>query len=184
MTVRTFWHLIIKSLGIWIVIHGIMSVPDLILRVTVAYASPYADSPVFIGIEVVFFAIQVLFYLFILRFLILKTQWIIDTLKLENGFNETKIDFSLPFDKVLRIIVILMGGFIFVIAIPTLVEAVYLFITDNLPFRDSPRNIIIVSNAVQATIGFLMMNNSDIVLRYIHKKSSESETKQLDKEEF
>ncbi len=184
MTVRTFWHLIIKSLGIWIVIHGIMSIPDFVVRVVAAYASPYVDSPIYIGIEVVFFAIQVLFYLFILRFLVLKTQWIIDTLKLEKGFNETKIDFSLPFDKVLRIIVILMGGFIFVTAIPTLIEAVYLFISDDVPFRDSPRSLIIISNGVQAAIGFLMMNNSDLVLRYVKKKSGESESKQLDKEEF
>lgn len=184
MTVRSFWHLIIKSFGIWIVIHGIMSIPDFVVRVLAAYASPYVDSPVFIGIEVVFFAIQLLFYLFILRFLILKTQWIIDTLKLEKGFTETKIDLSLPFDKILRIIVVLMGGFIFVMAIPTLVEAVYLFITDNLTFRDSPRSLIIISNSVQAAIGFLMMSNSDLVLRYINKKSGEPETKQLDKEEF
>lgn len=184
MSIRTFWHLIIKTLGIWIVLHGIMSIPQLVMNFFVVYGSPYGSNPVSMGIEALLIIIPILFYLLILRVLVLKTQWIIDTLKLEKGLTETRIDLSIPFEKLLRIIVILIGGIMFVLAAPILLKLLYLFITENLSFRDSPQSLEIITNALQTIIGFLIMNNSDIVLRYIHKKSGESETKQLDKDEF
>lgn len=184
MTIRTFWHLIIKTIGIWIVIHGIMSLPGLITTALVAYQSPYADSPVFIGIEVLYFIIPILFYLLVLRFLVLKTQNIINLLKLEKGMEEARIDIKLPYNKVLRIIIILIGGMLLVTAIPNLVENLYSFITENLPFNASPRANSLIVCIFQSITGFLVMTNSDIIQRYIYKKSGESESKQLDKDEF
>lgn len=184
MTIRTFWHLIIKTIGIWIVIHGIMSVPSMVTSALVAYQSPYADSPVFFGIEVLYFIIPILFYLLVLRFLVLKTQSIIDLLKLEKGFEETRIDITLPYNKVLRIIIILIGGIVFITAIPSLVENLYSFITEDRPFNASPRATSLIVGVIQSITGFLVMTNSDIVQRYINKKSGEAESKQLDKDEF
>lgn len=184
MTIRTFWHLIIKSMGIWIVIHGIMSLPGMITQFLVTYNTAYLSKTEFIFTELFYFVVPILFYLLVLRFLVLKTQGIINLLKLEKGFEETRIDMALPFNKVLRIIIILMGGFLFVSAIPVLIETIYSFLKEDRIFSDSPRSLAIITNAVQTIVGFLIMTNSDIVLRYINKKSGESETKQLDKEEF
>jgi len=184
MTIRTFWHLIIKTIGIWIVIHGIMSVPGLIISALVAYQDPSADSPVFLGIEALYFIIPVLFYLLILRFLVLKTQNIIDLLKLEKGFEETRIDITLPYNKVMRIVVILIGGIVLVTAIPNLVENLYSFITEDRPFNASPRATSLIVGIIQSIVGFLVMTNSDVVQRYINRKSRDAESKQLDKEEF
>ncbi len=184
MTIRTFWHLIIKTIGIWTVIHGIMSVPSLIISALVAYESPYADSAVFIGIEALYFIIPVLFYLLVLRFLVLKTQNIINLLKLEKGLEETRIDITLPYHKVLRIVIILIGGIVLVTAIPNLVENLYSFITEDRPFNSSPRATSLIIGVIQSIVGFLVMTNSDIVQRYINKKSGDAESKQLDKEEF
>lgn len=184
MAIRTFWHLIIKTIGIWIFIQGLLSLPGLVMNLLVAYESPYNNATGFILTEVLMFVVPVAFYIFVLRYLVLKTQSIINLLRLEKGMEEMKIDISLPFDKILHIIIILIGGFIFVLAIPSLIKAFYLFINEELAFRESPRTLDIISNSVQAIIGFLIMNNSDIVQRYINKKSSESESKQLDKEEF
>lgn len=161
-----------------------MSLPEMITTFLVAYESPYASSVEFIATEALFFIIPILFYLLVLRFAVLKTQGIIDLLKLEKGFEETRIDITLPFQKVLRIIIILMGGFLFISAIPILIETIYSFLKEDRIFTDSPRSLAIITNAVQAIVGFLIMTNSDIVQRYINKKSGEAENKQLDKEEF
>lgn len=77
-----------------------------------------------------------------------------------------------------------MGGFLFISAIPILIETIYSFLKEDRIFTDSPRSLAIITNAVQAIVGFLIMTNSDIVQRYINKKSGEAENKQLDKEEF
>lgn len=184
MTIRTFWHLIIKTIGIWIVIQGIMTIPEIVMNFIMAYGSSYSGSVGFIATEALYFIVPILFYLLVLRYLVLRTQEMINLLRLEKGFEETRIDLHLPFGKVLRIIIILAGGFLFVSAIPTLIETLYLFITGDIPFSVSPHSLAIIKQAVQATVGFLIMTNSDIVQRYINKKSGEAESKQLDKEEF
>ncbi|MDF3025959.1 MAG: hypothetical protein K0S23_266 [Fluviicola sp.] len=183
MSIRSFWLLIIKTIGIWIVIRGIISLPEIVINFLVAYNAPYSTSEV-IFFQVLFLIVPILFYLLVLRFLILKTQSIIDLLKLERGFEETRIDITLPYNKVLRIIIILIGGIIFITAIPNLFENLYSFITEDRPFNESPMATSLIVGIVQSIIGFLIMTNSDIVQRYINKKSGEAESKQLDKEEF
>lgn len=183
MTVRTFWHLIIKSMGIWIVIHGIMSLPELVLDFLTVYNAPYGTSEV-IAFQILFLIVPVIFYLFVLRFLVLKSQSVIDLLKLEKGFEEAKIDISLSYNKILRIIIILIGGILLITAIPNLFENLYTFLRENLPFNASPRATSLIAGIFQSITGFLIMTNSDIVQQYINKKSGEAESKQLDKDDF
>lgn len=156
----------------------------MVMNLLAAYNSPYSSEAGFIISEALFFIIPVLLYLLVLRYLILKTQNIINLLKLENGMEETRIDLSIPFEKLLRITVILIGGILLVSAIPSILQNFYLFITEQFTLKDSPRSLVLITSALQAIIGFLVMNNSDVVLRYIQKKSGESETKQLDKDTF
>ncbi|AEA45803.1 hypothetical protein [Fluviicola taffensis] len=181
MTIRTFWHLILKTLGIWLFINGMLSLPTLIYAVTAGLRGGYSS---FESMEIAYFILAITFYLLVLQFLILKSQWTIDFLKLEKGFEETHIDLTLPYNKLLRIVIIIIGGILFIRAIPSLIEDLYLFITGNLPFSQSPKAISLIVGAAQAIVGFLVMNNSDIVQRYINKKSGDAESKQLDKEEF
>lgn len=182
MTIRTFWHLILKTIGIWLFIHGLLSLPWMIYTVLEVWSNGYSKS--FAAVEVAYLILAIAFYILILQFLILKSQWTIDALKLEKGFEETRIDLTIPYSKLLRIVIIIIGGIVFVKAVPNLIENVYLFITGDLLFRQSPRTLSIIVYSAQAILGFLIMTNSDIVQRYINKKSGDAETKQLDKEEF
>jgi hypothetical protein len=182
MTIRTFWHLILKTLGIWLFINGLLSLPVMIYTVLNVFSNSYSNS--FALGEISYFVLAIAFYLLIFQFLILKSQWTIDLLKLERGFEDTRIDLTIPFSKLLRIVIILIGGIIFIQAIPYLVENLYLFITGNLPFNQSFTTLKLIIHSAQAIVGFLIMNNSDLVQRYINKKSGEAESKQLDKEDF
>lgn len=182
MTIRTFWHLILKTIGIWLFIQGLLSLPMMIYTVIHVLGDPFSSS--ISGVEIIYVIFAIAFYLLILQFLILKSQWTIDFLKLEKGFEETRLDLTIPYSKLLRIVIILIGGIVFIGAIPSLVEDLYLFITGNLPFSQSPKALSLIVGAAQAIVGFLVMNNSDVVQRYINKKSGEAESKQLDKEEF
>lgn len=183
MAIRTFWHLIIKTIGIWIVLQGIMSIPAIVMNILMASSNSYVSSSE-LSIEILFFITPIAFFILVLWFLVLKTESIIDVLRLDKGMEEVRIDINLPYQKVLRIIIILLGGFLLISAIPGLVENLYLFITEHQPFNLSPRTSGLIIGIVQAIVGFLVMTNSDIVQRYINKKSGEAESKQLDKEEF
>ncbi len=182
MTIRTFWHLILKTLGLWLFINGLISLPGLIYAVIESFSNGYSQS--FAFVEFSYLILAITFYILVLQFLILRSQWTIDLLKLERGIEQTQIDLTIPFSKLLRIVIILIGGILFIKAIPKLVELVYLFIKGELMFSESPYTVNIIINAAQAVLGFLIMTNSDIVQRYINKKIGEAETKQLDNEEF
>ncbi len=184
MSIRTFWHLIIKTMGIWIFIQGLISFPGFVMTLIVAYGSPYRDNTVFITTEILMFLVPVVFFILVLRYLVIKTNRIIDLLRLEKGMEETRLDLSIPFEKLLRIGIILIGGITAVSSLPDLFKNSYLYLFADYAIKNNPTGLFVVTYAIQFTIGFLIMTNSDVVLSYIHKRSGESETKQLDQEDF
>jgi hypothetical protein len=163
-------------------IHGLISLPGTIFSLLEILSQLHSQSYAFV--ELSYLVLSIVFYILILYYMILKSEWTIDVLKLEKGFEETRIDLTMPYSKLLRIVIILIGGIVFIKAIPNLVENVYLFMSGDLLFNQSPKTVSMIIYSAQAILGFLIMTNSDIVQRYINKKSGEAESKQLDKEEF
>lgn len=174
MKTRTFWHLALKTLGMWLIINGIISLPGVINGVLDLLTNPFSQA--YFAVEIAYSIFVITFYFLILQFLVLRSQWTIDFLKLEKGFEKIRINLTIPYNKLLKIIIILIGGILFAKAIPKLAENLYAFFSGDLLVDQSQNTTHLIIYSAQVIISFLIMTNSGLVQRYINRKNRELES--------
>ena len=179
MTINTFWNLFIKALGFYLLVDLFKLIPGMMPSIFLirTYMDPWELFYMIIAVFIPF-----LLFGFFIFLLIFKTNWIIKRFDLEKGFKETTLDVSFNSTVVLRIITILLGGFILIEGVPSLCKQLFLFFEmSDAMFREDPRSAHIIYYVIQSLIGILMMTNSEIIVRFI-KKYSSKETDTIDKD--
>jgi cytochrome c biogenesis factor len=167
MTIRTFWTIFIKILGIWLVLSSVTVIPQFIL--TFVYAGSNDTSRDF-ALAAGLLLLTIGIYVFILRLFVFKTAWLIDKLHLEKGFDGEKIDLNVQLSTVLTVTTIVLGGLMFVDSLPQLCKQTFMFFQEKDLFRESPTSGWIIFYFVNTMLGYLLMTNSKQVVEFIQKK--------------
>ena len=81
-----------------------------------------------------------LIYFLIVRLCIYKTNWIIDKLKLDKGFETENIELNFESSKIISIAIIVIGGLLFIDNIPVLLREIMIFSQDKNLFKDYPKS--------------------------------------------
>jgi hypothetical protein len=170
MTVRTFWTIFIKILGIWLILDSLTVVPQFIS--TLFYSYPY-DTGVGLIFSLVILALTIGVYIFILRLFVYKTSWFIDKLHLDKGFTEEKIDLNVQRTTVLSVAVIVIGGLLFVDSLPQLCKQTFMFFRQQNLLGDSLQTGWIIFYLVKAILAYLLMTNSKAVVTFINRRSED-----------
>ena len=170
MTIRTFWNLFIKILGIWLVLSALTVIPQF-ARMLTFFGTNSEGRLLGIGITIGLFLLTIGIYALILRLFIFKTDWLIDKLHLDKGFTEEKLELNIQRSIVLTIATIVIGGIIFVDSFPLFCQQVLLFIQQDNLFRESPKSGWIIFYLVKTILGYLLMTNSQFVVRFIDKQN-------------
>jgi hypothetical protein len=179
MTVRTFWTIFIKILGIWLVLVITTIIPQF-LTVLPLFGATDNDNSFTLGVILVLLLFITLgIYILILRLFVFKTSWLIDKLHLDKGFTEEKIDLDIQRSTVLTIAIVVIGGIMFVDSLPYLCRQIFVFIQQDNLFRESPLSGWIIFYFAKTIIGYLLMTNSHSVIGFIEKQN----LKQNDKDE-
>ncbi|MBL0074210.1 MAG: hypothetical protein IPP34_21425 [Bacteroidetes bacterium] len=124
MTIRTFWTIFLKILGIWLVLDSVTVIPKFIS--TLFYPDPNDTGQLF-ALSIALLVLTIGVYLFILRLFVFKTAWLIDKLHLDKGFDEEKIDLNVQLTTVLTVTTIVIGGLMFVESFPELCKEIFVF---------------------------------------------------------
>jgi hypothetical protein len=117
-------------------------------------------------------------YIFILRLFVFKTDWIIEKLKLDIGFQEEKLELNIPFRTVLTIAIIVIGGLIFIDGLPQFCRVLFNFVQQKSLFRESSISGWLVFYFIKTLIGYLLMTNTKIIIDFINKQKDEQTTEQ------
>lgn len=170
MSMRNFWLICLKTLGMWLIINLFISLPNMIYNLITLFTTPDSGMNVTIGITNAVFVSVI--YLLIFQFLILRSHQTIDFLKLDKVFEGIRIHLAIPYEKLLKIVIILIGGVLLIDAIPNLVENIYSFIDDDPFFGQTLKTINIVIYSTLTIMSLLIMTNPNMVRRYITKKQA------------
>ncbi|NLU38995.1 MAG: hypothetical protein GXX78_08915 [Bacteroidales bacterium] len=170
MTIRTFWTLFIKILGIWLILSGLTVIPQFISAFTF-FGNQHDDNILGVIYIIVILLLTVGLYFIVLKLFVFNSNWIIDKLNLDKGFQEETIDLNITLRTVLTIATIVIGGLILVDSLPMLCKQIFTFIQQKTVFREDPQFSWIIFYSVKTLIGYLMMTNSKYVIDYIHKKT-------------
>jgi hypothetical protein len=171
MSIRTFWTLFLKILGIWLILKCLTVIPQLFAALPL-WNSNQSNNITDVVIINTVLLVTLAIFLLLIRLLVFRPTWIIDKLKLDKGFREETIDLNVKSTTVLTIAIILIGGLIFVDALPVLFRQVFIFIQQKNTFIEAPESGSIIFYLVKTLIGWLLMTNSRYVIGFIRNRES------------
>lgn len=169
MTIKTFWLILFRILGIWLVLDSIKIVPDFISSLFSFATVPELKMQDYVW-TFAFFISSIGLYAIILWLFFFKTDWLIYKLHLEKGFIEDRIEFNIPRSTVLSFAIILIGGLMFVETLPQIFRMIFSYFKGRNVFIQNPISGSIVYILSKTIIGYLLMTNSQYVVSIIDKK--------------
>ena len=170
MSIKTFWTILIKILGIWLILASLSVLSSAFWLVP--WGTPSAkDLLAIIVILVLILGI----YGVILWLFVFKSSWLIDKLRLDKGFPEEKIDLNVQPSTVLAIAVIVIGGIMLIDSFPELCRQIFIFFKQKYSYIESPAFSQIIFTGVKAVLGFLLMTNSRTVVNFIDKETKKGQ---------
>lgn len=174
MTKRDFFRVLIRIFALYSIILTVFSwIPSNLM-----YSSFEYEFILILGAGLFFTLLSIIFYVFLVR----KTDAIIDFLKIDKGFDDSKIELSdFDSDKVFMLGIILIGGFLFVTEFSYFIE--FAFITFKREIQsgelyvffngfDNSENSLIdgVFSGLNLIIGYLLLTNHQRIAKWITKK--------------
>ena len=167
MTPRTLWTIILKIFGIYILVQVLYGLPQ--ISTFIFLLAEQKGSGSFDEFAAILFSTSI--YLFIMAGFIFRTDWLIDTLGLNKGISEEKIDFNIHRSTVLTIVVIISGVFLFVESVPALLKELFNYCQNiNNGFKKNPNAGSIIFNAAKLLISYFMITSSRLIVNFIERK--------------
>ena len=109
------------------------------------------------------------------KILLFNTQWIIEKLKLENGFTEERIDINISICSFLQIIIILISAYLFVETLPIICKFFFIIYLQKDFYAQEPSTGWLIFLSIKAVICFIILSNNKYLAGLIDKQTSTSE---------
>lgn len=169
MSVKNFWTLFLKVLGIWLVISGLATITQFIAALS-AFIVGNNNEVWTIIYSTLLLTGTIGLYFFILWLFVFKTAWLIDKLHLEKGFAEDKIETNLDYSKVLTISTIVIGGMVFIDSLPQFCKETFNYFQQKRMFQEEFSSGWLFFYLAKTIMGYLLMTNSKAVVKYIEQQ--------------
>lgn len=171
MEIKTFWRIVVKGIGLWLLVNSIYVIPQ--------FASTFSFAELgglnwenLIAVWIITLGTLAV-YLLVTGFFLFKTEWIVRVLKLDQKFTENRIDVNIPYKSALSIAVIVVGALIFVEAIPRLCSSIYEFVKQKELIKDYSGTSWLIFYFLEALSGYLIMTNSKTIIKFIDKQKND-----------
>jgi hypothetical protein len=168
MTSRSLFNIVLKILGILFIKDILATLPQLL---SVFYMIKYNQDGA-IGMTVAITLLMLLIYIVVAYYLIFKSEWIIDTLKLDQGFSQDNFPLNMHRSTILGISIIIIGGYLVADEIPNLCRELYAYFQEKrMTFgQTNPTFSYSILSAVKIIIGFLLIGNQRMIVNFIELK--------------
>jgi lysylphosphatidylglycerol synthetase-like protein (DUF2156 family) len=172
MLIKTFWKILIKIIGLWLLFSCISVIPQFFS--TLSFTNGDLNIESLLLIWLMLFA-TIIIYIIIVRLFLFKTDWIVEKLKLEKNFTEERIDMNIKSSTVLTIAIIVIGGLIITESLPNFCSTLFDFLRQKNLLKDYQDTSWLIFHFCKIIIGYLLLTNGKNLVKYIEKESSEKE---------
>ena len=154
MNIKTFFRIALKLIGLLLLIIGvIVAVPILFITFSI---NPHYEH-IIVGILIAGI------FLLIYGSMIFKTNWFINTFKLDQNFEEERLDFTnFKLDSLVTLMLLVLGGyFILSNIIPLLTTLYFAFSHDSLNDQgftiNNAKHILWISTLLKMLLGYVLI---------------------------
>jgi hypothetical protein len=174
MTPRSLFAIIIKVIAIYLIVASLSFIPQLLSTLMMLFqpgmSAPRGEE---ILTSILIIILIVGFYIFFLRLCLFKTDWIIDKLRLSEGFSEEKFELNIHRSTVLKISVIVIGAVMLTDSLPMLCKQVISYIQMSrayMSFSQNHESGWMIYYFVKFFIGFSLISANRPIVNYIERK--------------
>jgi len=172
MSVNTFWKIILKSIGLWLLINCVWVIPQFMSTLNFQNGEIDWENLMLVWLMCL---ITLAVYIFVTRIFLFKTDWLVKILKLDQSFHEEKINLETPSTTVLAVVISIIGGVYFIKSFPSLANAIFEFMRQNELIKDYNNLGWLIYFFCATIIGFLVMTNGKSISNYIWKNNTKNE---------
>ena len=172
MTPRSLFNVILKVLGIFFIKDALIFLAQVFSQIFYKSSNDIRAENInfvnLISVILVFVVCVGIIYL-----LIFKTGFIIDTLKLDQGFNQDLIPLNLHRSLILSIAIIVIGGLILVDEIPNFINQLHFYFEEkNITYGNVGSKVVAYSilSASKIFIAFLLIIYQKQIVNFIEFK--------------
>jgi hypothetical protein len=168
MSIKTLFSIIVKIIGI-LFIQNIISSLYAMSSIFVMYNANQKTWPVFDILSASF--VGLLLYILLSWLFIFKTGYVINLLKLEEGFDEELLPLNIHQSTVLKIAVIVVGGYMLASSIPDVARQLYECFKPQNRFGGNTNYSYLVLSASKCIIGIILVGFQRPIVNLIALKS-------------
>ena len=171
MTPRNLFNIILKIFALFFLRDIVYLIPEIISQITLVVRVPeyriyHSSNDEIINLLLVLLALA--FYWFIIDKLLFKTNYVIDKLKLDQGFNQDEFSFKLSTIQVLTIALFVIAGVILTTEIPMFCRHVFAYFQEkNITHGVAkPDFSYIITSCVKIVLGLLMIGERKRIVEF------------------
>ena len=170
MTPRSFWLIVIKIIGIYMLIDSVYVIPQ---SITPLFSAGWQGGPEVLITFIVVLVVVAIYFL-VLLYTVFKTGWVIDKLHLEKDFTEEKFELNIHRSTVLSIAVIVIGGIMFIDSLSQLCRYIFIYLqlknTPTWAEQRNPNSTWIIFHFIKTAFGYFLMTNSRFIVNIIDRQ--------------
>lgn len=171
MLINTFWKVVIKSIGLWLLVNCVWIIPQFTSTLSFIDGEIGWENLILVWAMCI---LTLIIYIFITRLFLFKTDWFIKILRLDNNFNEERISLEIPAQTVLSITVTVIGAIWFLKSFPDLIGLLFEFLRQKELIKNYSETGWLIYYFFSSVTGFLVMTNGKAVSSYIWKENSKN----------
>ena len=179
MTPRTFWAIPIKIMGVYAIIESFLAIPQLLTTINYFITTSAQQEDRSLLLYGVLCAIIIIcVYVLVIRYSIFKTDWIIDKLKLDTGYEDERLEFNIHRSTLLKIVVMVTGGWLLIDNFPVFCNQALFYIQRQEQyegrFTQNPASGYLIAYFVKIVIGYFMLTCSRMIINFIEVRRRKS----------
>ncbi len=167
MTPKILFNIILKVIGIFFIGDILITVPQLISSIPYFLSGSWSDA-----IPLLFFGLVTLFIVILVPFLLIfRSNYIINKLRLDKGFEEETIGLNVQRSTVLGIALIVLGGLILKDEIPFFCKELFNYVEQKISVYGGNADVYyLFASAIKILIAFLLISKHHLITSWIDRR--------------
>jgi hypothetical protein len=173
MKIHTFWQIIIKALGIYLMFQFVAIAPQLFVNIFQVLLLRTEESGMLL--QAVVTIVTILLYGSIMWYAIFRTDRLISKLNLATHIDEDMLDLNISKTAILNMAIIVVGGVTFIEALPMFCHQLFLYFIDINTydgFKRSPYSSLLIDGGLKLLIGYLLISFHQPVVKFILQRTN------------
>jgi hypothetical protein len=174
MSPRSFWTIVLKTIGIYTLLQGLNAIPGIINFFSVLYTQSIEhDFGTSGAYALAYFLLLVGCFGLVLWLCFVKTNQVIDKLKLTKGIAEEKLSFDMRRADILKITIMVIGWITLIDSIPATCQELFLYLQKSAEygaFRTGTTSNYMIFHILKTAVAIFMITSSQWIVNCIEKK--------------